>query len=94
MAYDFWGHIQHAFPDRWIDTDGSGTFNPDDLFSIAFMDVGEGGLAHLYYVSTDIVVTETLDFVIPEYPLGTIMALVTCVAALAVFKSKHIRLHL
>lgn len=81
--------------DSWTDTDESGTFNPDDLFSITFMDVGEGPeLAHLYYVSTDIVVTETLDFVIPEYPLGTIMALVTCVAALAVFKSKHIRLHL
>lgn len=86
---------RHFRIDSWVDTDKSGTFNPEDLFYITFMDVGEGPeLAHLYYVSTDIVVTETLDFVIPEYPLGTIMALVTCVAALAVFKSKHIRLHL
>jgi len=81
--------------DSWEDKDESGTFTPEDLFYITFKDVGEGPeLAHLYHVSTDIVVTETPDFVIPEYPLGTIMALVTCIAALAVFKSKHIRLHL
>ena len=29
-------------------------------------------------------------FVVPEYPLGTFLGVVTCIAALAVFKSKRI----
>jgi len=33
-------------------------------------------------------------FVIPEYPLGTILGLAMCFAALAVFKSKSLRIHL
>jgi len=34
------------------------------------------------------------SFVIPEYPLGTILGLVMCLAAFAVFKSKRVSLHL
>jgi len=33
-------------------------------------------------------------FVVPEYPLGTILGLAMCFAALAVFKSKSLRIHL
>jgi len=33
-------------------------------------------------------------FVVPEYPLGTILGVAICFAALAVFKSKSLRIHL
>ena len=60
------------------------------------VDVDDDGL---YYPDQDPLDDDEIEvtvgfFVVPEYPLGTILGLSMCLAALAVFKSKSLRIHL
>jgi len=67
----------------WYDSDNDGTFNLGDRVDVTFTDTGS-----IYYslelvaVSTDIVLTQLPHPVIPEVPLGTIMASAAMIVAL------------
>ena len=66
--------------DIWVDRDGDGTRHDGNII-----------------LKNEPVDTFGLDygfFVVPEYPLGTILGVAMCFAALAVFKSKSLRIHL